>query len=55
VQRLSQTYQLVQLPLGIEQEFQGYLALFDPGGGYVRYRRAIQADLADGQAAIPVL
>ena len=55
VQRLSQTQQLVQPAPGIEKEFQHHLNLLDPGGGYARYRRALQADLADEHAAIPLL
>ncbi len=55
VQRLSQTHQLVQVAPSVAKEFQGYVKLFDPGGGYAHYRRALQANVSNGQAAIPLM
>lgn len=55
VHRLSQTHGLVQLGPGIEKDWQSHLKLVDPRGGYVHYRRALQADLSHGRAAIPLM
>ena len=55
VQRLSQTHQLVQPLAGIDKQFRNYVSLVDPSSGYLSYRIALQADLADDQAAIPLL
>lgn len=55
VHRLSHTHALVQLGPGIEKDWQSHLKLMDPRGGYVHYRRALQADLSHGRAAIPLM
>jgi hypothetical protein len=55
IHRLSQTHQAVQLGPGILKDWQSHLKLMDPRGGYVHYRRALQADLSHGRAAIPLV
>lgn len=55
VHRLSHTHQHVRLDATLQREFQSHLKLMDPRGGYVHYRRALQADSTYGHAAIPLL
>ncbi|KAL1413595.1 hypothetical protein Q8F55_001370 [Vanrija albida] len=55
VHRLSHTHNLIRLDATLQREFQSHLKLMDPRGGYVHYRRALQADSTYGHAAIPLL
>ena len=55
IHRLSHTHALVQLGPGIEKDWQSHLKLMDARGGYVHYRRALQADLSHDRAAIPLM
>ncbi|WVF71424.1 hypothetical protein IAT40_006228 [Kwoniella sp. CBS 6097] len=55
VDRLASTHALVQVAPNIEKDFQSHLKLMDPRGGYVHYRRALQADISNGRASIPLL
>lgn len=55
IHRLSQMHAQVQLGPGIEKDWQSHLKLMDPRGGYVHYRRALQADLSHDRAAIPLM
>ncbi|WWD17365.1 hypothetical protein CI109_101806 [Kwoniella shandongensis] len=55
VHRLATTQSLVSLPPSAEKEYQSHLKLMDPRGGYVHYRRALEADITNGRAAIPLL
>ncbi|ODN79845.1 hypothetical protein L202_03739 [Cryptococcus amylolentus CBS 6039] len=55
VHRLASTNALVQLSPAEEKEFQSHLKLMDPRGGYVHYRRALQADISHGRGAIPLI
>lgn len=55
VHRLAQTHQLVRVPQGLERDFQSHLKLMDPRGGYLHYRRALQADIMHGRPVIPLL
>ncbi|WWC61836.1 uncharacterized protein I303_104421 [Kwoniella dejecticola CBS 10117] len=55
VHRLSITQQLVTISPNLEKDYQSHLKLMDPRGGYVHYRRALQADISNGRASIPLL
>nr|WVH01957.1 ras guanyl-nucleotide exchange factor [Naematelia aurantialba] len=57
VHRLAQTQQLVvaQAAPALQQDFKSHMDLMEPRGGYLRYRKAIAADLAHGRSAIPLL
>jgi len=55
IHRLSQTHALVTLGPGIVKDWQSHLKLMDPRGGYVHYRRALEADLSHGKGAIPLM
>ncbi|WVQ99369.1 hypothetical protein IAU59_006502 [Kwoniella sp. CBS 9459] len=55
VDRLASTHALVQVAPNIDKDFQSHLKLMDPRGGYVHYRRALQADISNGRASIPLL
>ena len=55
VYRLSQTHALVQPSQVLEREFQGYLKLMDPRGGYAEYRKVLSGDISHGRPAIPLL
>ncbi|KAL7421852.1 hypothetical protein Q5752_003623 [Cryptotrichosporon argae] len=55
VHRLAQTHALVKLEPASARDWASHLRLMDPRGGYVHYRRALQADIAHGRAAIPLL
>nr|XP_019010932.1 uncharacterized protein I206_04237 [Kwoniella pini CBS 10737]OCF49713.1 hypothetical protein I206_04237 [Kwoniella pini CBS 10737] len=55
IHRLSITQQLVNLPPSVEKDYQSHLKLMDPRGGYVHYRRALEADISNGRASIPLL
>ena len=55
VHRLGATHALVQVSPSAEKDFQSHLKLMDPRGGYVHYRRALQADISHGRPAIPLL
>lgn len=37
------------------KDWQSHLKLMDPRGGYVHYRRALEADLSHGKGAIPLM
>nr|XP_019046284.1 hypothetical protein I302_05027 [Kwoniella bestiolae CBS 10118]OCF25214.1 hypothetical protein I302_05027 [Kwoniella bestiolae CBS 10118] len=55
VHRLSLTQSLVGVSPTLEKDYQSHLKLMDPRGGYVHYRRALQADISNGRASIPLL
>ncbi|WWC94144.1 hypothetical protein V866_000983 [Kwoniella sp. B9012] len=55
VHRLSITQSLVAISPTLEKDYQSHLKLMDPRGGYVHYRRALQADISNGRASIPLL
>lgn len=55
VHRLSETHKLVRLEPMLGRDFQSHIRLVDPRGGYVHYRRALQADSTYGHTAIPLL
>ncbi|WVQ67707.1 uncharacterized protein L199_005911 [Kwoniella botswanensis] len=55
VHRLSITQSLVTISPALEKDYQSHLKLMDPRGGYVHYRRALQADISNGRASIPLL
>lgn len=55
VHRLGETHKLVRLEPTLARDFQSHMRLMDPRGGYVIYRRALQADSTYGHTAIPLL
>ncbi|KAK8864337.1 hypothetical protein IAR55_001584 [Kwoniella newhampshirensis] len=55
VHRLAYTQSLVSLAPTTEKDHKSHLKLMDPRGGYVHYRRAVEADISNGRAAIPLL
>lgn len=55
IHRLGQTHQLVRLEASLMRDFQSHLKLMDARGGYVHYRRALQADTSYNHTAIPLL
>ncbi|WVO16238.1 hypothetical protein L204_103909 [Cryptococcus depauperatus] len=55
VHRLPITQGMITVAPGVEKDWQSHLKLMDPRGGYVHYRRALQADISHGRGAIPLL
>lgn len=55
VHRLSASHALVQLSPIAEKDCHSHLKLMDPRRGYIQYRKAIQADIHNGRAAIALL
>ncbi|WVQ82300.1 hypothetical protein IAT38_004428 [Cryptococcus sp. DSM 104549] len=56
IHRLAATHALVQFANNDDdRHFQSHLKLMDARGGYVHYRRALQADISHGRGAIPLL
>ncbi|WWC89349.1 uncharacterized protein L201_004271 [Kwoniella dendrophila CBS 6074] len=55
IHRLSITQSLITLSPTLEKDYQSHLKLMDPRGGYLHYRRALQADISNGRASIPLL
>lgn len=55
IHRLAQTHALVRLEPALNRDYQSHIRLMDPRGGYMHYRRALQADSTYGHHAIPLL